>query len=98
MIEILGHQHLRQQSGGAQPFVDDVRWHRRPDQRLGAPACPPAADVQLDGEGAGSAVNFSSTSSPIGWSGSPQPQMVSAGLKWKALSNLMLKHTAHMGR
>ena len=50
VIEVLGHQHLRQQAGRGHALVDDVRRHRRLHQRLAAGADPLAADVALHRE------------------------------------------------
>jgi hypothetical protein len=58
VIGVLGYQHLRQQSRGGQPLVDDVRRHRRLHQGLARRAHPFAADVPLDGEDAGGVVEL----------------------------------------
>jgi hypothetical protein len=58
VIEVLGHQHLRQQSGGRDALVDDVRRHRRLDEFLAAGADPLAAHVPLDGKHAGLVVEL----------------------------------------
>ena len=47
MILILGHQHLGQQSGGGNAFVDDVSRHRRLCDGLALGAGPFAPDVAL---------------------------------------------------
>ena len=43
----LGHQDMRQQAGGWNAFVDDMRGDWRLHQPLALPACPLAADVAL---------------------------------------------------
>jgi len=58
MIGKLGHQHLGQQTGGRNTFVDDVCLHRRLDQRLALGTDPFAAHMTLDTEDAGLVVQF----------------------------------------
>ena len=50
MIQVFGDQHVHQQGDGRDALVDDVRGHRRLDQRLAAAADPLAADMTLDRE------------------------------------------------
>ncbi len=58
MVQVLGHQHLREQPGCGDPLVDHVRRHRRLDQGLALRACPLAADVALHREHARRVVQF----------------------------------------
>jgi len=58
VIEVLRHQHLRQQPGRGQPLVDDVRRNGRLDQRLAFGTHPLAANVALDGEHPGRVVQL----------------------------------------
>jgi hypothetical protein len=58
VILVLGHQHLRQQPGGGDALVDDVRWHGGLHQGLALRANPLAADVALDREDAGRVVQL----------------------------------------
>lgn len=46
----LGYQNLSQQSGGRNSLVNDMGWHRRPDQRLACLASPFAAHMSFDPE------------------------------------------------
>ena len=50
MVEVLRHQHVRQQTRGRQTLVDHVRRHRRLQQRLTLAAHPFATHVALDTE------------------------------------------------
>ena len=58
MIGVLAHQHLGQQAGGGDTFVDDVRLDRRLLNGLAPGAGPLAADVALDTEDAGHIVQL----------------------------------------
>src|SRR5580704_2073031 len=48
MIQVFRDQHLRKEPRGRNALVDDLRWHRRLDQRLASTTYPLAADVSLD--------------------------------------------------
>ena len=50
MIQVLGDQHVHQESYGRDALVDDVRRHRCLDQRLAVAADPLAAHMTLDRE------------------------------------------------
>jgi hypothetical protein len=50
VVRVFGDQHLRQQARRGDALVDDVRGHRRLNQRLALRANPLAADVALHGE------------------------------------------------
>ncbi len=52
VIGVLGHQHLRQQPGGGDAFVDDVRIDGDLGERLALRTSPLAPDVALDAEDA----------------------------------------------
>src|ERR1700744_4985370 len=50
MIAVLRYQHLREQARGGDTLVDDLRRHRRLDQRFALRTHPLAAHVTLDRE------------------------------------------------
>ena len=58
MITVLGDQHLGQQTGCRNPFIDDLRRHRRLGQCLTVFAYPFTAHMPFDPEGAGDIVEL----------------------------------------
>ncbi|CAG9183956.1 hypothetical protein LMG23992_05116 [Cupriavidus laharis] len=58
MVTELGHQRMRQQAGGGDALVDDVRRNRCLREGLALPACPLTPDMAFDREHAGGVVQL----------------------------------------
>ncbi|EKD96578.1 MAG: hypothetical protein ACD_23C01393G0001 [uncultured bacterium] len=58
MVRVFGHQHLGQQAGGGDAFVDHMRFNRRLGDGLALGAGPLATDVTLHREHAGHIVEL----------------------------------------
>lgn len=80
MVAELGYQRKRQQAGGGDALVDDVRRNGCLGESLTLTAYPLAPDMTFDGEHPrGVQSSFSLTSSPIRLSAQPHVQVSDSG-------------------